>query len=105
MFMFSTTLGTRIALGETAGLISAFFLQMVHSEYALYVGLATLVVTRIFDIIDRRQVGIELRKKMESDALLIKTQNATVRAAVEMNTEITTSSAKNVQQIVNKLEE
>lgn len=92
--MFSVPLVFKATIAEILGM-TGMTLAVINdnSSLALILGLATLILTRIFDIIDRRQQATLLQKKMELDerARIVRTQlqTVTLKQTVEENTDLT----------------
>jgi fructose-1-phosphate kinase PfkB-like protein len=87
------TMGTKILAVEAAALVSVIVAGLSDSNVALVIGLASLLATRIFDILDRRAEARKL--KLQSDltaqalSLHTATQMKVIKDAVEENTELT----------------
>jgi hypothetical protein len=94
---FGMTMGVKILAVECVASVAVVVAQLSDHSVALVIGLATLIVTRLFDILDRRQEAARTRKRLEDDAAALKihtaVQVASIKEAVEENTVLTKEGA------------
>ena len=86
-------MATKILAVEAVAMVSVIVAGLSDSNIALIIGLASLLATRIFDILDRRAEARKLKLQSELTAQTLRLHTANqmkvIQNAVEENTELT----------------
>jgi hypothetical protein len=100
-------LGNKQLIFECCGAALFFVTNLDNGQLALFIGVATLIITRIFDIVDRRQNAKLARQQSDDAARLLREHTANqvslIRGDVARNTELTQVSATAAVIAVDKL--